>query len=44
MHEPSADKYVITKSNKNYMEKEGDGEERTMIPFDRKVPFAQRAH
>ena len=45
MNELTTDEYVTTKNpNKTYMGKEGDGEESMVIPCDRKVPHAQRAH
>lgn len=48
MNELTTDEYVTPKkkkkTNKTYMGKEGDGEERMVIPCDRKVPHAQRAH
>lgn len=44
MNEPSADEYVITKSNfkKTYMGKEGYDKGRTVIPSGRKVSCDQR--
>lgn len=35
---------MITENNKNFMGKEGDGEERAAIPYDKRVPCAWRAH